>query len=155
MKIEKLKLNELVLDPANARKHSPKNLDAIKGSLKRFGQQKPIVVDKKNVVIAGNGTVMAAKDLGWSEIGAFRTKLEGYEAMAFAISDNRTAELAEWEEDILKESLAALALNDIDVSFLDFQLPDINFEPGSEDDQGKLDEKKKVTCPECDYVFTP
>ena len=155
MKIEKVLLSDLILDPANARKHSTKNLKAIKGSLTRFGQQKPIVIDKKGVVIAGNGTVMAATELGWKELEAARTKLEGYEAMAFAISDNRTAELAEWDDSILRESLAALELNDIDLDFLDFELADINFDPGTEDDQGKLDEKKKVTCPECDHVFTP
>lgn len=134
MEVEKIELSKVILDPANARKHSPKNLAAITGSLTRFGQQKPIVIDKKGVVIAGNGTVMAARELGWKHIHAYRTALEGYEAMAFALSDNRTAELAEWEDDVLRESLAKLALNDIDVGFLDFQLPDVVSKPGLTDD---------------------
>lgn len=62
------KVAELASDPANVRKHNEKNLDAIKASLTRFGQQKPIVIDKSGVVRAGNGTLAAAKALGWAEI---------------------------------------------------------------------------------------
>lgn len=143
MQIVKIPLTDVILDPSNARKHSPKNLDSIKGSLKRWGQQKPIVIDKKNVVIAGNGTVMAAKDLGWKHIHAYQTELEGYEAMAFAIADNRTAELAEWETSVLDESLAKLALNDIDLDFLSFEKPDISV-PGlvGDDDVPDTEENK-------------
>ena len=55
MKTELVKIETLVFDPANARKHGEKNLAAIKSSLQRFGQQKPIVVDANGVVRAGNG----------------------------------------------------------------------------------------------------
>lgn len=134
MQIIKIPISELILDPSNARKHSPRNLESIKGSLRRWGQQKPIVIDKKKVIVAGNGTVMAAKDLGWKEIQAYQTDLEGYEAMAFAIADNRTAELAEWEESVLHESLAKLELNDIDLSFLDFELPELPKEGLTDED---------------------
>lgn len=104
MIIERVKIDSLSLDPANARKHSKKNLDAIKGSLRKFGQQKPIVVDKNGVVVAGNGTLAAAKELSWEEISAVRTELTGPEAMAFAAADNRTAELAEWDVEILAKT---------------------------------------------------
>lgn len=158
MKLETLSIDSLVFDPNNARKHSQKNLDAIKGSLTKFGQQKPIVVDAKNIIIAGNGTVAAAKDLGWKEIKAVRSDLDGFMQAAFALADNRTAELAEWDMDTLKESLAALDLADFDLSSIGFDADDfsiLDFEPGSIDDQGKLDEKKPVECPECHHVFSP
>jgi ParB-like chromosome segregation protein Spo0J len=105
MKLTKQKISELSLDPSNVRKHGRKNLDAIKSSLRKFGQQKPIIVDAKGIVIAGNGTLTAAQELGWTEIDIIRTELEGVEATMFAIADNRTAELAEWEDhlgDVLK-----------------------------------------------------
>ena len=105
MKLTTIKITELSLDPSNVRKHGRKNLDAIKASLRKFGQQKPIVVDAKGIVIAGNGTLTAAQELGWTEIDIIRTQLEGVEATMFAIADNRTAELAEWEDhlgDVLK-----------------------------------------------------
>lgn len=110
MKIETIAVAELSLDPSNVRKHSRRNLDAIKASLRKFGQQKPIVVDAKGIILAGNGTLTAAKELGWTEIQATRTELAGVEATAFAIADNRTAELAEWDDnldDVLKSLLGA------------------------------------------------
>ncbi len=112
MKHERVKCASLKPDPKNARKHSPRNLDAIKKSLERFGQQRPIVVDAKGVVIAGNGTLEAAKALGWEEIEVVRSTLKGSSATAYAIADNRTAELAEWDDDILAETLKALKVED-------------------------------------------
>jgi hypothetical protein len=116
MNIERVKIASLVGDPSNVRKHDQKNLDAIKGSLARFGQQKPIVVGANNVVIAGNGTVAAALSLGWVEISIVRSELIGPEATAFAIADNRTAELAEWDENALAQQLAAIQINDEDLA---------------------------------------
>lgn len=155
MNIEKVNISDLVFDPTNARKHSQKNLDAIKGSLTAFGLQKPIVIDKNNVIIAGNGTVAAAKDLGWSHIAAYRTELEGDQAMAFALSDNQTAALATWDDDVLKESLAYLQLHDIDVSFLDFDLSDTFPEEitGAKELGEEEFSKFDHTCPKCGFQF--
>lgn len=105
---ERAPVHDLVLDPANVRTHDEKNLEAIKGSLARFGQQKPIVVGRGNVVIAGNGTLLAARALGWPDIAIVRTDLAGAEALAYAIADNRTSELAGWDTKALAEQLAAL-----------------------------------------------
>lgn len=114
-------VSDLSLDPANARKHSKANLEAIKGSLAKFGQQKPIVINDKNIVIAGNGTLHAAKDLGWDSIDCVVTTLKkGYEEMAFALADNRTAELAEWDDEILNKSLQSLHELDFDLSAIGF-----------------------------------
>lgn len=97
MEIQRMPLGDLSPDPSNARRHPERNLDAIIASLRKFGQQKPIVVDGRGIVVAGNGTFEAAKRLGWSEIAVVRTDLAGIEATAFAIADNRTAELASWD----------------------------------------------------------
>jgi DNA modification methylase len=115
MKIERINVAELSLDPSNVRKHDRKNLDAIKASLRKFGQQKPIVVDAKGIVLAGNGTLTAAKELGWTEIEITRTNLEGVAATAFAIADNRSAELAEWDDDGLAKVLELLKVEDADL----------------------------------------
>ena len=112
LEVERVEVSSLVKDPANVRRHSEKNLEAIKGSLARFGQQKPIVVGADGVVIAGNGTLAAAQSLGWSMIDIVRSPLTGSEATAYAIADNRTAELAEWDEDALAQQLAALSIED-------------------------------------------
>ena len=116
MKVESVPIATLSQDPANARKHDDKNLEAIKASLRRFCQQKPIVVDSSNVVRAGNGTLAAATALGWESINVVQTDLQGSEATAYAIADNRTAELAEWDESVLAASLSSLA--DVDETWL-------------------------------------
>lgn len=112
METQRINISELSCDPANVRAHDGKNLDAIKASLQRFGQQKPIVVDEKGVVIAGNGTLTAARALGWEAINIVRTELAGAEATAYAIADNRTAELAEWDDEALAKQLSALQIED-------------------------------------------
>jgi ParB-like chromosome segregation protein Spo0J len=116
VKTELVKIDTLVFDPANARKHDEKNLGAIRSSLQRFGQQKPIVVDANGVVRAGNGTLAAAKSLGWKEISIVRSPLSGSEATAYAIADNRSSELAEWDDDVLSQTLAALQIEDEDLA---------------------------------------
>jgi ParB-like chromosome segregation protein Spo0J len=83
-------------------------MDTIKASLARFGQQTPIVVDANGIIRKGNGTHQAAKALGWETIGIVRTSLKGAEATSYAIADNRTAELAEWDGTALAETLKAL-----------------------------------------------
>ena len=112
MKIETVAIETLLLDPANVRLHDARNIAAIKASLARFGQQKPIVVNAQNVVVAGNGTLIASKELGRTEINIVRSELAGAEAIAFAIADNRTAELAAWDDPALAQQLAALQIDD-------------------------------------------
>jgi len=108
MDIKKIKIADLKLDPNNARRHSPVNITAIEKSLTQFGQRKPIVVDEQNVVIAGNGTLEAAKNLGWKEIAVTIFPLGEDQAKAFAIADNRTSELAQWDAEQLMETLKTL-----------------------------------------------
>lgn len=115
LKVESVTLASLGLDPRNARKHGERNMDSIKSSLKRFGQQKPIVVDADGVIIAGNGTFAAAQSLGWTSIDVVRTKLRGAEARAFAIADNRTGELAEWDAAELRAQLDELEAEGFDL----------------------------------------
>lgn len=107
--VEVAGLDTLTLDPANVRKHDARNMEAIKSSLKTFGVQGVLaVVDADGIVRAGNGRVAAAKALGWTEARVFRSPLRGAQAVAYAIADNRTAELAAWDDDVLAQSLAGL-----------------------------------------------
>jgi len=110
MKIETLQIDKLTPDPNNARKHDETNLKAIEHSLKEFGQRKPIVVSQEDLIVAGNGTIEAAKRIGWTEIEAVRIPQDWTpnQIKAFAIADNKTAELATWDKAILNEQLAEL-----------------------------------------------
>jgi ParB-like chromosome segregation protein Spo0J len=118
--IEVIPVGDLHLDPANARKHDARNLAAIKASLARFGQVHPIIIDTNNVVRAGNGRLQAARALGWPTVNCVRTDLDGADAMAFAIADNRTAELASWDDQVLSQTLQALQDEDYDLASIGF-----------------------------------
>lgn len=108
MDVIRLPIADLIPDPANANSHPERNLQAIAASLKRFGQQKPIVVNDDGIVIAGNGTLEAAKRIGWTEIDCVRSNLSGAELIAFGIADNKTAQLAEWNYEELASLLKGL-----------------------------------------------
>jgi DNA modification methylase len=125
MNFEKVAIASLSFDPSNVRKHDKKNIESIKASLRKFGQQKPIVVDRNNIVIAGNGTMEAAKAIGMTEIYISRSDLQNAEALAYAISDNRTAELAEWDKEPLGAHLQGLQEDGWDLEELGFKLDDI------------------------------
>jgi DNA modification methylase len=98
----------LVLDPKNARLHNEPNIASIKASLAGRGQRKPITVRRDgSIVMTGNGTVETAKALGWSHIAALFFDDDAAEAAAWAIADNRSAELATWDYRQLGETMAA------------------------------------------------
>lgn len=108
-------LEELTPDPRNARKHGEQNLAAIRSSLARFGQRKPLVAqraaDDRLVVRAGNGTLLAARAEGWTHVAVFVVDEDDRQATAFALADNRSAELAEWDEpqlDVILKELEGL-----------------------------------------------
>jgi len=124
MKIETVAIDSLDLDPRNARKHDAKNLKAIADSLEQFGQRKPIVVWGKTVV-AGNGTMAAARSLGWSEISIARVPDDwsSDQVKAYALADNRSAELAVWDEQVLASQLLELTEAEFDVALLGFEIP--------------------------------
>ena len=110
--VERVRVEDLLLDPANVRLHDERNLAALAASLKRFGQQKPIVVDARGIIVAGNATLDAARQLGWTHLDVVRTGLEGAERMAYGIADNRLAELATWDDQALADLLEALRAED-------------------------------------------
>jgi len=121
MKVEKVKIDSLDADPENARKHSKRNIDAIAVSLEQFGQRRPLVV-WDNIIIAGNGTVEAAKSIGWTDIEITRVPADwsSDQARAYALADNRTAELADWDPELLANQL-------IDLDSMGFDMTDLGF----------------------------
>lgn len=111
-------IESLTPDPRNARKHGDRNLAAIGNSLARFGQLKPIVVNRLNGVIeAGNGTLAAARSIGWTHLAVVYVEHDATTQTGFALADNRTAELAEWDDAMLVE--LALEVKAADQSLFD------------------------------------
>jgi DNA modification methylase len=113
MKIVRVSLERLHPDPANARLHSPRNLEAIRASLRQFGQQRPLVVQKSSGrIVAGNGTYAAMRLLGWTHCDVVMAELSDVQATGFGIADNRTSELAEWDLGVLQKLLGELGPDD-------------------------------------------
>ena len=145
LRVTKVKISSLQSDPDNARKHSIKNIDSIAGSLKRFGQRKPLVVTGAGIVIAGNGTLEAAKQIGWTDIFVSFVPADWSfeQARAYALVDNGTAELAEWDND-------KLAMQLIELDSVGWELDDVGFEK-LEPPIDEYKEKKSsfVECKDC------
>lgn len=117
-------IEELVIDPKNARTHGDRNLAIIAESLDRYGQQKPVVYDPASfVVIAGNGMVQAARDrLNWSSIAAIPFDQENAARIrGFAVTDNRSGELSEWDFANLKTDLEFLRSDGIALDLLGWE----------------------------------
>jgi ParB-like chromosome segregation protein Spo0J len=155
MKIETLQIKDLTPDPNNARQHDDKNLKAIQGSLKEFGQRKPIVITEAGVIVAGNGTVEAAKRLGWLEIQAVTVPGDWTpeQTKAFALADNRTAELAAWNPEVLAAQLLELEEAGFEIEEFGFIKESAPFFEPIESDE-RLDVKEPKFCPGCGYDIT-
>ena len=94
-------ITKLQLLPGNPRRG---DIEAVKRSLEAFGQRKPIVVRRSDsVVIAGNHTLQAAQALGWDEIAVVWVDDDEVTSKAFALADNRTAELGDYDEQALAD----------------------------------------------------
>lgn len=113
MKVERVPIGSVRPDPENARLHGARNLVAIKASIQKFGQQRPIVVDMEGIVRAGNGTYEAMVSLGLVEVDVVRTELSSEEVKAYALADNRSGELADWNYEGLVDTLHAMEEREI------------------------------------------
>jgi hypothetical protein len=102
-------IESLAPNPDNPIEHVEKNLEAIKASLQRFGQLKPVVVRKEdNTILCGHAVTQAARELGWSEVAAVLVDhLGAQEAAAFALTDNKTASLADFKYELVSRIIMA------------------------------------------------
>ena len=124
-------VGELKLKPDNARKHTDEQLQAIAFALEENGQQTPIVVSRRGVVLKGNGTFRAAVEiLGATKIAALTFDGKASQENRYAIADNATSDLSEFDLDVVAEQLRAFedaeefATQLFDTSALDRLFPD-------------------------------
>jgi len=113
----------------NPRTHSDKQLEQIKRSLDRFGFVNPVLIDRDETIIAGHGRVEAAKRLGMTEAPTICLEhMSKAEISAYVIADNRLAELAGWDKDILAIELQNIVELDcdFDLTFTGFETPEID-----------------------------
>ena len=107
--VRKVPIESLRPDPANPRTHDELNLDAIKGSLARFGQAEPLILQAGTLrIIAGHGRLTAMRALGWTECEVVELDVTDLEATALGIALNRSGELASWDDGTLARLLSEL-----------------------------------------------
>jgi DNA modification methylase len=126
-RIEMLATSTLTPYKGNARTHSRKQVRQIADSIKRFGFTAPILVDDNGTIIAGHGRVEAAKLLGLAAIPTLRlSHLSETEKRAYILADNKLAQNAGWDHEILAVELQGLIEVDFDVGLTGFEVPEID-----------------------------
>ncbi len=116
LKIANRAIDDLKPYAGNARTHSDKQITQIAASIRQFGFVNPVLVDGDGTIIAGHGRVAAAKQLGQNNVPTIvLAHLSEAERRAYVIADNRLAELAGWDEEILAIELQGLS--DLDLDF--------------------------------------
>lgn len=153
MKIENIKICDVSTYKLNSKKHPQEQVKGISESIRRFGFTQPIVVDSKNEIIIGHGRFEAAKICELKEVPCLRLEnLNDQEVKALRLIDNRISETG-WDTEMLSVDLEGIEydFSTFNVSFDD--LTNVNFDPASEDEQGKLDQKQLTKCPKCGEVF--
>ena len=125
-KVTFLPISDLATNPRNARTHSPRQIQEIARSIERFGFNNPVLIDERNQIIAGHGRVEAAKLLGRERVPTLRIgHLSDQDKRAFIIADNRLAEKAGWDPEILAIELQGLIELDFDVELIGFSIPEV------------------------------
>jgi site-specific DNA-methyltransferase (adenine-specific) len=135
-----LKVEEWKIEDVKPYGKNPRNnddaVDATANSIKEFGWQQPIVVDKKGVIIVGHTRLKAAKKLKLHTVPVVVAEsLSEEQAKAYRLADNKTGELADWDMGLLDDELNAI--DDIDMTDFGFDL-------------GSLDDDKEVVDDEFD-----
>jgi hypothetical protein len=168
-----VKVADLIQDSKNANKGTKRGRELVRESLKRFGAARSVVTDRNDVLIAGNKTAEQARAAGISDVIVVETDgsklvvvkridldMGEQKAQALAIADNRAGEVGlEWSKNDLAD-LVGVGDMDLQPFFTDDELATLldhppDFGPASENEQGKLDERKPIECPNCGHTFNP
>jgi len=125
--IEVLPVDQLKPNLHNARTHSRKQVRQIAESIRRFGFTNPVLIDDAGQIIAGHGRVAAAKLIGLAGVPTLKiSHLSEVEKRAYILADNRLAEKAGWDREILTIELQALIDLDFEVELTGFETSDID-----------------------------
>ena len=134
----------------NARTHSQEQVNKLRGSLREFGFINPVIIDADYNVIAGHGRLMAAKEEGIEEVPCVLVDyLTEAQKKAYILADNRYAQDAGWDEELLRLEIESLEGMDFDVSLTGFNEDEIadlfadNSTTGAEDDNFDLSDARR------------
>lgn len=156
MEIKLVKIAEIKPYDRNPRNNDGA-VDAVAASIKEFGWQQPIVVDRGGVIIAGHTRYKAAQKLKCKEVPVVVAEnLTDEQVKAYRLADNKTGELAGWDFSALEEELAGLAQIDMQqFGFAGSETEDFNIDNLFAEAAPKEKEAKEIKCPHCGMYFTP
>ena len=160
-------IKDLKSDHKNARKRTDRSAELIKESLQRYGAARSIVIDEDNRILAGNGTIEGAKEAGIDRIRVIetdgdeviavrRTGLTEEQKVGLALADNRTADLSEWDQEMLNrlsqqhDISAFFSQDDLD-GILEVEAEQLPPEDFAEVDDDITTEHR---CPSCGYEWS-
>lgn len=123
------KIEDLHINPSNLKKHNDRSIKDKMEALSTFEQQHPIVIDSNNIVLAGNGRLIAAKKLGWKEIWVTVSSLKESKAIAFSIADNRAAESSDWDYDKLGNNIKTILENAPNITLESMGFEEFEYQP--------------------------
>lgn len=155
-------VDSLIPYARNARTHSDAQVAQIAASIREFGWTNPILVDGESGIIAGHGRLLAARKLNMPEVPCIElSSLSEIQKRAYILADNKLALNAGWDDEMLRLELGDLAAMDFDMRMVGFEANELSlamglgadFLPGTEEDQGRLDEKAPTVCPSCGHEF--
>jgi DNA modification methylase len=147
MKIEQIPTDKLIPYARNAKRHDAAQVSKLAGSIREFGFNNPVLIDKDNGIVAGHGRVMAAQKLELKTVPCIRLgHLTDTQRRAYILADNRLAEVnSGWDEELLK-----LEIKDIDwgelkeISIDDFQFGEIDFGEEEEEPVSDADAEPQI-----------
>lgn len=162
VKLEVWNIDKLIPYFRNPRKNDHV-VDRMVSQIKEFGLPIPLFVRPDGLIIDGHLRYKALKKLGVTDVPVLiDDNWTEAKVKAFRIAVNKSAEWADWDIGYLALEMQELEAFDYDLSLTGFNEKEINeicgkfnFEAASESEQGKLDEKKPIICPNCDHAFTP
>jgi ParB-like chromosome segregation protein Spo0J len=160
--VEQWPIDKLIPYAKNSRTHSEEQVAQIAASIKEWGFTTAVLVDESGSIIAGHGRLMAARKLGMASLPVMVAKgWSDAQKKAYVIADNKLAMNAGWDNEMLALEFSELQGMDFDLDLTGFKAEEIqalqppDFQPGTEDDQGKLDQldPKYIACPHCGKEF--
>ncbi len=151
--IRMVAVDTLIPYARNARTHNDAQVAQIAASIAEYGWTNPILTDGERGVIAGHGRLMAARKLGLKEVPVIElAHLTPEQKKAYILADNRIAENAGWDQELLKLELAELQAADYDLSIMGFTDEEIDDLLNPQDEGGGLTEDDAIPEPPVDPV---
>jgi len=163
LKIEPIPLADILPYLNNTKQHPEAQVKQIAASIREFGFNDPIAAHEKRTIVEGHGRYLAAQLLGMETVPVIcLDHLSPGQRCAYMIAHNKLRLNSEFDLDAFKAEFEALQESAFDMRLTGFEdseiaefLGDVDFAPVGENEQGRLDAKAKVICPQCGYEFKP